>query len=107
MTIFAQSPAALGAVLAVATIPLHLLLSKMQPEQFAAAILAVMAAKYIGFGFQKGNRAQIAAALTVATGYFLPPYWRPFGSLRGLFRLSMPRMEFGIMRTTRVQGSHP
>jgi hypothetical protein len=71
MANFAQSPAAAGAVLAVATIPLHLLLSKMQPEQFAAVILAVMAAICIGFSLQKGNRVQIVTGLTVATGFFV------------------------------------
>jgi uncharacterized membrane protein YfcA len=35
------SPAAIGAMLAVATIPLHLLLSKMQPEQFGTSILVM------------------------------------------------------------------
>jgi hypothetical protein len=41
MSNFAPSPAADGAMLSVATIPLHLLLSKMQPEQFGTSILAV------------------------------------------------------------------
>jgi hypothetical protein len=41
MSNFAQSPAADGAMLAVATIPLHLHLSKMQPEHFGTSILAV------------------------------------------------------------------
>jgi hypothetical protein len=41
MSNFAQSPAADGAMLAVATIPLHLLLSKTQPEQFGTSTLAV------------------------------------------------------------------
>ncbi|PZR91514.1 MAG: hypothetical protein DLM68_03220 [Hyphomicrobiales bacterium] len=67
---FCAVSAAVGAVLAVATIPLHLLMSKMQSEQFAAEIFAVTAAIYIGFRLQKGNRAQIAAELAVATGFF-------------------------------------
>jgi hypothetical protein len=67
---FARSPAAaMGALLAVATIPLHLLLSKMQSEQFAAMLLATCGAIYIGFSLQKGTRAQIATELTVATGF--------------------------------------
>jgi hypothetical protein len=57
-------------MLAVATIPLLLLLSKMQPEQFGTSIPAVMAARYIGFRLQKGNRVQVAAKLTVVTGFF-------------------------------------
>ncbi|MGH6801224.1 MAG: hypothetical protein ACRECZ_07415 [Methylocella sp.] len=68
---FARSPAAaIGALLAAATIPLNLLLSKTQSEQFAAVILAVMGAIYIGFSLQKGDRAQIATELAVAAGFF-------------------------------------
>ena len=67
---FARSPAAaVGALLAVATIPLLLLLTKTQSEQFAAVILAVMGAIYVGFGLQKGTRAQIVTELTVGTGF--------------------------------------
>jgi hypothetical protein len=68
---FARSPAAaVGALIAVATIPFLLLLTKAQSEQFAAMILAAMGAIYIGFGLQKGSRAQIATELTVGTGFF-------------------------------------
>ncbi|MDQ6869094.1 MAG: hypothetical protein M3178_12110 [Pseudomonadota bacterium] len=68
---FARSPAAaMGALLAMATIPLHLLLSKTQSEQFAAVILAMMGAIYLGFSLQTGTRSQIATELTVATGFF-------------------------------------
>jgi hypothetical protein len=76
---FARSPAAaMGALLAVATISLHLLLSKTQSEQFAAVLLAACGAIYIGFSLQKGNLAQIATELTVATG-FIAPHWWVFG----------------------------
>jgi hypothetical protein len=68
MTIsFARSPASIGAQLAVATIPLHLLLTKTQSEQFAAVLLAVIGAIYIGFGLQLGSRHQIVTELTGAT----------------------------------------
>ncbi|HEX3496622.1 MAG TPA: hypothetical protein VHT02_05525 [Methylocella sp.] len=70
MSNFALSPAADGAMLAAAMIPFHLLMSKMQLEQFAAEILAVMAARSFGFCSQKGNRVQIAAELTSVTGFF-------------------------------------
>jgi hypothetical protein len=67
---FARSPAAaIGALLAAATIPLNLLLSRTQPEQFAAVLLAVIGAIYIGFSLQKGTRAHIATELTVAAGF--------------------------------------
>jgi hypothetical protein len=72
MTIsFARSPAGIGALLAVATIPLHLLLTKTQSEQFAALLLAVIGAIYIGFSVQKGTRPQIATEVTVAAGFFV------------------------------------
>jgi hypothetical protein len=47
-----------------------LLLSKTQSEQFAALLLAVIGAIYIGFSLQKGNRFQIVTELTVAPGFF-------------------------------------
>ncbi|HZM08448.1 MAG TPA: DUF6010 family protein [Methylocella sp.] len=63
---FARSSTGIGAQLAVATIPLHLLLTKTQSEQFAAVLLAVIGAIYIGFGLQQGSRRQIATELTAA-----------------------------------------
>jgi hypothetical protein len=68
---FSRSPAAaIGALLGAATIPLNLLFSQMQSEQFAAVLLAVTGAIYIGFSLQKGNRSQIVTELTVALGFF-------------------------------------
>jgi len=67
---FAPSPAVIGALLAVATLPLHLLLSKMQSEQFAAVLLAVIGAIYVGFGLQTGNRMQIVTEVMGALGFF-------------------------------------
>jgi hypothetical protein len=58
---FAGRPAQIGAVLAIATAPLHLFLTKLQSEQFAALLLACMGAIYAGFALQKGNLSQIAA----------------------------------------------
>ncbi len=55
----AISAAAIGALLAAATIPLHLLLSKTQSEQFAAVLFAVTGAIYVGFSLQKGIRARL------------------------------------------------
>jgi len=52
-------PAAIGAVLAIATIPLHMLISKTQAEQFSAVLLAAIGAIYVGFGLQTGNCARI------------------------------------------------
>jgi hypothetical protein len=62
-------PATIGAVLAIATIPLHLLVSKTQSEQFAALLLAAIGAIYVEFGQQTGSRAQIVMELTVARGF--------------------------------------
>jgi hypothetical protein len=58
----------IGAVLAIATIPLHLLVSKTQSEQFAALLFAAIGAIYVEFGLQTGSRAQIVMELTVARG---------------------------------------
>ena len=92
---FARSPAAaIGALLAMATIPLHLLLSKTQSEKFAAELIAVTSAIYVGFSLQKGNLAQIATELTVATGIHCRCLGGPLGQLRGSFRLPGSRMEF-------------
>jgi hypothetical protein len=68
--LFARSPAAIGALLAVATLPLHLLFSRMHSEQFAAVLLAAIGAIYAGFGLQTGNRTQIAIEVIVALGFF-------------------------------------
>lgn len=67
---FAGPPAAIGAILAIATVPLHLVLSKLHSEQFAALLLAVMGAIYAGFALQKGSVSQIAAEVAAATGFF-------------------------------------
>ena len=58
MSNFTLSPAADGAMLAVATIPLHLLLAKMQSEQFGVSIVAVMAARYIGFRLHRATASR-------------------------------------------------
>jgi hypothetical protein len=98
---FARSPAGIGAQLAVATIPLHLLLTKTQSEQFAAVLLAVIGAIYIGFSLQQGSRRQIATEL-VPPPYSLPRRWRPFGALRGSFPSLIWCMEFGTMHIIKV-----
>lgn len=54
-------PAAIGAALAIVTVPPHLLFTKLQSEQFVAVLLACMGAIYAGFALQKGNLSQIAA----------------------------------------------
>jgi hypothetical protein len=103
MTIsFARSPAGIGALLAVATIPLHLLLTKTQSEQFAALLLAVIGAIYIGFSVQKGTRPQLATEVTVLPRDSLSRLWRLFGAIHGLFRLLMSCMDFGTTRITKV-----
>ncbi|HWX13345.1 MAG TPA: hypothetical protein VNY06_00455, partial [Methylocella sp.] len=66
----ARPAAAIGAMLAFATVPLHLYLSKAHSEQFAAMLLAGVGAVYIGFGLQKGNQSQIATEILVAIDFF-------------------------------------
>jgi hypothetical protein len=67
----ASRPAAIGAILAIATIPLHLFLSKAHSEQFAAVLLAVTGVIYVGFGLQKGSLSQILAEVAAAIGFFI------------------------------------
>lgn len=67
----AGRPAAIGAILAIATIPLHLFLSKTHSEQFAAVLLAMMGAIYAGFGLQEGSLFQILAEVAAAIGFFI------------------------------------
>ena len=68
---FTRPPAAIGAMLAIATVPLHMFLSKLHSQQFAALLLAVMGAIYAGFALQKGNLSQIATEVAAATGFFV------------------------------------
>ena len=56
---FARSSTGIGTQLAVATIPLHLLLTKTQSEQFAAVLLAVIGAIYIGFGLHRAAAVKL------------------------------------------------
>ena len=42
----------------------------MQSEQFAAVLLAVIGAIYVGFGLQTGNRMQIVTEVMGALGFF-------------------------------------
>jgi 4-amino-4-deoxy-L-arabinose transferase-like glycosyltransferase len=63
-------PAAIGAVLALAAVPLPLYLSKTHSEEFAAVFLAAACAVYIGFGLQKGNQSQMATEILAGAGFF-------------------------------------
>jgi len=72
---FTGRPAAIGAMLAIATVPFNLLLSKLHSEQFAALLLAAMGAIHAGFALQKGNLSQIAAEVVAATGFFAGALW--------------------------------
>ena len=66
---FTGRPAAIGATLAIATVPLHLYLSRAHSEQFAEMLLGCCGAIYIGFGLQTGNQSQIATEISVAIGF--------------------------------------
>jgi hypothetical protein len=54
---FTGPPAAIGAMLAIVTVPLHMFLSKLHSEQFAALLLAVMGAIYAGQNSPRGRGA--------------------------------------------------
>jgi hypothetical protein len=92
---FSRSPAAgIGALLAAATIPLHLLLSKMQSEQFAAVLLAVTA-RYTSDSACKRASAPDCNRVDGCYGIL--------GSLGGSFRLPGPRI--GICDYAHHRGS--
>jgi hypothetical protein len=95
MAKFAQSPAADGAMLAVATIPLHLLLAKMQSEQVAAKILSVMAPICIGFSLKK--RQPRPGCGGVERRHSLPPRIHNLKARRPtLMAVSFPKIEPSI-----------
>jgi hypothetical protein len=71
MASFLSRPAAaIGALLALAAVPLPLYLSKTHSEEFAAVFLAAAGAVYIGFGLQKGNQSQTATEIVAGAGFF-------------------------------------
>ncbi|WP_051952792.1 DUF6010 family protein [Methylocapsa aurea] len=66
---FARSPAMIGGLASVATIPAHFFLSKLQSEQFACVLLAAIGAIYVGFALQRGSLSQIATEIAAAFGF--------------------------------------
>lgn len=65
----ARIGAAVGIVGAIATLPLHFLLSDAQSLQFSAVVVAFVGAVYCGFALQRGSLPQIAVEFVVAFGF--------------------------------------
>jgi hypothetical protein len=61
-----RSSAAIGAVLSLASLPVHLTLSHPLSVQLAGTILAMTGAIYFGLGLQKGSVRQIVVEIVVA-----------------------------------------
>ena len=78
-------PAMIGAVLATASLPAHLLLRPAASHQLAALLLVLVAGIYVGFALQDGRPRQVAVeALTAsafvsaaAAGLWLTPWVIP------------------------------
>lgn len=61
---------AIGALLSLGSLPLHLILPHAQSVQFASVLIAVIGAIYIGFALQTGSIRQIVIEACVASGFF-------------------------------------
>lgn len=59
----------LGAMLAVATLPAHLLLPLHTSQELAAVMLALIAAIYVGFALSDGRVRIVAIEVSVALGF--------------------------------------
>lgn len=65
-----NSAGLIGAVLSLASLPLHLLISHAQSVQLASIIIAVIGAIYVGFALQLGSLRQILIEIGVASLFF-------------------------------------
>jgi len=63
------SPALIGGVLSIGSLPMHLILSHLHSVQLAAMLLAVIGAIYVGFALQRGSTPQIVVEIMVASGF--------------------------------------
>lgn len=61
-----RSPARLGAVFALATLPVHLVLTPAASHHLAAVVLGVVAGIYVGFALQDGRARMLAVEAAVA-----------------------------------------
>lgn len=66
---FHLSPTAVGSLLSLLSLPVHLLLDHAQSVQLAGMVLAVIAGIYIGFALQRGSSGQILIELAGAGGF--------------------------------------
>lgn len=64
-----RSPASIGGLLSLASLPVHLMLPHALSVQMAGTLVAVIGAIYVGFALQKGSLRQIAIEIVAATGF--------------------------------------
>ena len=61
-----NSAGLIGAVLGLASLPIHLLISHEQSVQLAGVVIAVIGAIYVGFALQLGSIRQISVEIGAA-----------------------------------------
>lgn len=61
-----RSPARIGGLFALATLPVHLLLTQAASHHLAAVVLGVVAGIYVGFALQDGRLRVLALEASVA-----------------------------------------
>jgi len=64
-----KSPARIGAVLALASLPVHLVIAEAVSYQLAAIVLTLIARIYVGFALQDGRPVALATEAAVALGF--------------------------------------
>ena len=68
-SILAARPATIGAVLALSSLPAHLLLPVSASHEAAAVVLTLVAGIYVGFALQDGRAGAIITEGVVASGF--------------------------------------
>jgi hypothetical protein len=68
-SIVGSHPARIGAGLALASLPGHLVLTSTASHQLAAVVLVLVAGIYVGFALQDGRARSLAVEASVALGF--------------------------------------
>jgi len=68
-SVVGKHPARIGAGLALASLPGHLLLPSTASHQLAAVVLVLVAGIYVGFALQDGRARTLAVEASVALGF--------------------------------------
>ena len=85
----ARHPVPIGGLVAVAVLPVHVLLSLPAADALAALVLVLIAGVYLGFAALDGRPARLVVETTVAVGFLgfalwsllRAPAWLPLGYL--------------------------